>query len=170
MDLVYLAQPYSHPDPQVKEERYHQSCIAAARLMGAGMAVFSPIAHSHSIEVHGMDKVESGDFWLQQDFAVLKHCKAMIILMLPGWNKSHGVAEETGFAKDHNIPIYLMEPTMNADFKVEDFIDAEDASSAAVVAAIDGSLDDEPAEFIDLGEIVPGIEDLLRQKKQEVIY
>ncbi|GIW55540.1 MAG: hypothetical protein KatS3mg082_1944 [Nitrospiraceae bacterium] len=34
--MIYLASPYSHPDPAVREERFHAACRAAAALLLAG--------------------------------------------------------------------------------------------------------------------------------------
>ena len=39
--MSYLANPYSHLDPDVREQRYRAACRAAARLMWAGHIVFS---------------------------------------------------------------------------------------------------------------------------------
>jgi hypothetical protein len=111
MSLVYLASPYSHPDPRVKEERFRLACAAAGRLMKEGECVFSPIAHSHSIEQHFHDgAIEGHDFWLKQDFSILRHCSKLIILALDGWEKSRGVAAEIEFAQGLKIPLEYIEP------------------------------------------------------------
>ena len=51
--MIYLASPYSHPDAVVREQRFRDVCLAAARLIRAGQIVFSPIAHSHPIASGG---------------------------------------------------------------------------------------------------------------------
>lgn len=103
--LVYLATPYSHPDPLVKEARYVEACRKAAELMTDGLLVFCPIAHSHPIETLGMPVIQSGDWWLRQDFAILKACDELIVYKMDGWDKSYGVGKEIEFAKEHNIPV-----------------------------------------------------------------
>lgn len=114
--LIYLASPYSAnnipPDRtanDVRAERFQHACMQAAILMEKGYAVFSPIAHSHSVEVYGMDAPKLGkegyDFWLKQDFSVLINCDEMWVLMLPGWEESKGIAAECSFCKRHDIPI-----------------------------------------------------------------
>lgn len=70
-----------------------------------GEHVFCPIAHSHPIEVHGMDDIKSGDFWLNQDFAILEKCNKMIVYCMPGWEESKGIAREIDFANNLGIPI-----------------------------------------------------------------
>ena len=52
--MIYLASPYSHPDTAVRELRFREACRAAAELIRRGHAVFSPIAHGHSISLAGL--------------------------------------------------------------------------------------------------------------------
>ncbi len=103
--LVYLASPYSCKTKEEREERFTLVCRKAAELMLAGYHVFCPIAHSHPIEVHGMDHIEGHDFWLGQDFAVLEHCEQMFVYKMPGWEFSRGVAAEIQFCNEMYIPI-----------------------------------------------------------------
>ena len=49
MRKIYLAGPYSHPDPTVRAIRFHKLNDKAAELLRAGNLVFSPISHSHPI-------------------------------------------------------------------------------------------------------------------------
>lgn len=91
---IYLASPYSHPDRAVREARFRAACRAAAQLMDAGQRVFSPIAHSHAIEEHGMGERRPADFWLRQDGPLLCCADELWVLMLDGWRESKGVQEE----------------------------------------------------------------------------
>lgn len=106
-NLVYLATPYSKY-PGGREEAYKQACKKAAQLTLDGHKVFCPIAHSHSIEVEGMDLVQEGDWWLTQDFAVLERCDVLMVYQLPGWDTSYGVQAEIAFAKECGIPITML--------------------------------------------------------------
>ena len=126
MNFSYLATPYSVVHPisaqqaiNVRDMRYRRACKMAAELMKNGELVFCPIAHSHAIEVIGMPgEVNSGDFWLKQDFAILQHAKELIVFKMDGWDKSHGVAAEIQFAKDLNIPIrYLDDKVFKRPYK-----------------------------------------------------
>ena len=107
--LTYLASPYSHADPAVRQQRFEAACSAAARLMLAGEAVFSPIAHSHPVERY-FDTIKDGDWWLAQDIPILRHCTAVKVLRLPGWDASKGVARELAIARDLLIPIGYVDP------------------------------------------------------------
>lgn len=102
--LIYLASPYSAPTATERQLRYEEVCKYAAQLMQQD-EIFCPIAHSHPIETLGMDHMEGHEFWLRQDFAILKHCDKMVVYMLPGWDRSHGVKAEVDFCLRHNIPV-----------------------------------------------------------------
>jgi hypothetical protein len=107
----YLASPFSHPDATVREYRRQEACRAAGRLMHDGHNVFSPIAHSCSIEAtFAAGEMQSHDFWLKQDFAILRHAGKLVVLMLDGWEKSYGVGAEIDLAKRLNIPVEFVEP------------------------------------------------------------
>ena len=114
--FIYLASPYSAPKDMdedrasdLREVRYMKACIKAAELMEYGHQVFCPIAHSHPIEVYGMKEIHSGEFWLKQDFAILKHVDAIYVYLMEGWEKSKGIREEINFCIAHGIPIFFLE-------------------------------------------------------------
>ena len=102
-NLVYLASPYSHPDPAVRQARYQAACRAAAWLIGQGHLVFSPIAHSHAIAQHGLP-VDWG-FWEEQDRRLLAACDELWVLMLDGWEDSRGVQAEVAIARKLGKPV-----------------------------------------------------------------
>ena len=71
--LVYLATPYTHPDPAVMEARFLAVNRVAARLMGEGLHIFSPISHTRPIAIAG-DLQHDWEFWKQYDEAILSAC------------------------------------------------------------------------------------------------
>jgi len=117
-DLLYLASPYSAKghDPNspeaghIRQERYETICKVAARMMEQGFHIFCPIAHSHPIEKIGMVDIKNGDWWLEQDYAILQHCREMWVCMLPGWQDSYGINQEILFAQKHGIPVSYIYP------------------------------------------------------------
>jgi len=106
--MMYLASPYSHPDPVVRERRFRAACSAAATLMKRGHAVFSPIAHCHVIAEHGLPT--NWAYWQAYDRDHLMHCDEVIVLMLSGWQKSAGVQAEIRLARELHKPISYVEP------------------------------------------------------------
>jgi len=101
--MIYLASPYSHYDPAVREQRYLDVCRTAVALIKMGHAVFSPIAHSHALVEHGLPVDWS--FWEKHDCHHLNHCDEVVVLMLDGWEASVGVREEVRIAKEMNKPV-----------------------------------------------------------------
>jgi len=106
--IVYLAVPYSHPDPKIREERFKLVNKKAAELINEGYHVFSPISHSHPIALEG-DLPKSWDFWSEYDRAFLKCCEKMFVYKLPGWDVSVGVKGEIEIAEELGIEIIYLE-------------------------------------------------------------
>ena len=101
--LVYLASPYTHDDPAVMEERFQAALRYAARLLGQGVNVFSPIAYTHAMVRQGLP-VDCG-FWKQYGQRWLSVCDSMIVLMLDGWEVSTGVNAEIDIMAAAGKPI-----------------------------------------------------------------
>ena len=96
--MIYLASPYSDPNPQVRQMRFVYVCEAAAALMARGHHIFSPIAHTHPIKTAG-DLGGGWDDWSRYDKWFIRHCEDLWVLCLPGWKDSKGVTAEIAFAK-----------------------------------------------------------------------
>jgi hypothetical protein len=108
--FIYLAQPYSSPDPDVVAYRVEQAFKATAKLMGEGELVFSPIVHTHELGKY-IDPALAAQhaFWMKQDIVILRHAAELRVLVLPGWQQSKGVAQEILVAEMCQIPITFME-------------------------------------------------------------
>lgn len=109
LGYTYLATPYSHPDPEVVQERFKVACAAAARLIGNGEIVFSPIAHSHPI-AQSASLPGNWEFWKRQDFRFLVGASRLLVVRAPGWEESVGVRKEIQLAKDLGIPVEFCDP------------------------------------------------------------
>lgn len=103
-NMIYLASPYSHPDEAVMEARYDEAMSATAFLMNQGIVIFSPIVHCHQLKLR-FNLPGDHNFWLTYDESILRHCFAMWILCIDGWNESKGIASEIEFCKRNNIRI-----------------------------------------------------------------
>jgi len=112
--LVYLACPYTHPDPEVREARFRAANQAAAVLVGAGVHVFSPISHTHPILLAG-ELPHGWEYWEEYDRAVLSTCLALVVLQLEGWDCSTGVRAEVAIAEQLGLPYYFVAPGKLAD-------------------------------------------------------
>ena len=102
--MIYLATPYTkYADGH--EAAFVEACKAAATLMKRGLFVFSPIAHAHPIAAYGsIDNIDN-EFWQHQCAPWLDRCDALIVLMMPGWHESDGVAAEIARAQTANKPV-----------------------------------------------------------------
>jgi hypothetical protein len=106
--LTYLACPYSHPIPEVREWRAKQATFATAELIRErGWNVFSPITHSHPLHITaGLDG--SWQFWERIDTEYISLSARMVVLMLPGWRDSVGIKSEIAIAKKKRVPVFYM--------------------------------------------------------------
>lgn len=110
LELIYLATPYSDPDPLVKEDRFHLANKVTAMLMNLGHVVFSPISHSHPI-AEDADLPGTWEFWENQDRVFLSKCTSVVVINTPGWLTSKGVTAEIEIAhEEFNLPVSLINP------------------------------------------------------------
>ena len=105
--LIYLACPYSHPNRIIRRQRFREVSRAAAQFMKEGHFIFSPISHTHPIAEYGLPL--GWEFWKEYDEAMLKVCKELWVLMLPGWNESRGVTAEIKIAEELRLQILYVE-------------------------------------------------------------
>ena len=108
--MIYLASPYTHADPLVRQRRFESACRAAAELIRQGRIIFSPIAHSHAICAFGVPL--DWRFWERHDLKYLAACDEMVVLMLDGWQQSVGVQAEIAAARALGKPVSFLEPAV----------------------------------------------------------
>lgn len=96
MSYIYLASPYSDPDPAVRQLRYEKVLSAMAMLAENKIPCYCPIAVWHPVSV---DHSLPGDhlFWEKQDQAFLLYCREGWFLNLDGWRTSKGMISEAMF-------------------------------------------------------------------------
>ncbi len=100
--MIYLASPYSHPDRRVCQSRFDAACRKTAEIMRTGRLVFSPVVHGHPLVRFGVP----GDWMYWESFArhQLRWCDELVVLMLDGWEESHGVQAEIRMARELGKP------------------------------------------------------------------
>ena len=98
--MIYLASPYSHPDPAVMQRRFEDVRAVTAALLRRGEIVYSPIVHGHAIAT-AHELPTDHDFWLRHCFAMLERADNLHVLMLDGWKESKGVQAEIDWWKAH---------------------------------------------------------------------
>lgn len=89
--LIYLASPYSHPDPKVMAIRYSLTLGLTTRLLLDGLPVFSPIVYGHQM---ASTLGTSFEAWQSLNDAMIHAASDFAIFRLPGWEQSRGIAHE----------------------------------------------------------------------------
>lgn len=110
--MIYLATPYSHSDPNVREQRFKIAAIIAGKLMSKGLIVFSPIAHTHPIAIFCNLPLDF-DYWMKFDYDFIDKCDKVIVAKLDGWETSKGVQAEIAIAKRLGKPVLFIDEEGN---------------------------------------------------------
>lgn len=105
--LAYLATPYT------KRENYEgfdaamrRAAEIAARLLKAGINVYSPIVHCHTIADCGWIDPRARKFWQPICDVIADRCDTLIVAHMEGWRESEGIAHEVELFKRAGKPIY----------------------------------------------------------------
>jgi len=101
--LIYLASPYTHPDPEIQHLRYLEACYATVALTQRGFVVFSPIVHSHALVPLGLGG--TWEFWEHIDREFISRCDELVVLKIAGWKESVGVQAEIAIAGELRKPV-----------------------------------------------------------------
>lgn len=110
--MIYLASPYNSPHAAIRLARYEAVLRVAANMMAKGEQVFCPIAYGHQFTVAGVFPTPEArwEYFKLFDYEMLFLCEKLVVLKLPGWDESVGVAEEIKWAEQEAMPIEYMEP------------------------------------------------------------
>lgn len=108
-DLVYLATPYTKY-PEGITLAYIHACKLAARLLRVGIKVYSPIAHTHAIAVHGSIDPLDLSIWLPFDAALIAKSDLLLVAMMQGWEESVGIRHEIDAFVEADKPVLFLDP------------------------------------------------------------
>ena len=115
--FIYVAAPYSHPDPAIEDDRVKQITSFMAKMVKCEDFLpirylpLSPVVHCHEIaRVSGLDG--SWETWQPYCFKLLDLCQIMVVLKLPGWIESKGVQAECEEAARRMMPVLFSEPDL----------------------------------------------------------
>ena len=97
LDLEYLGTPYSNGNDYLMNFRSEMVDMIATDLTNQGRAIYSPISSWHTIACK-FKMPRTFEFWETLNLSFLKQCKKLIVVMLPGWEESTGLAGEIEFA------------------------------------------------------------------------
>jgi len=105
--MLYLASPFSHPAAAVRQYRYKKACRATAKLIAAGIPVFSPLCNSvPAVELGGLEAEHST--FMAVDIPILQRSDEILVLALDGWTESKGVKQEMFEALSLRKPVTVI--------------------------------------------------------------
>lgn len=120
--IVYLASPYTHPDPNIREENFKKVSTLAADMNSRGIVTISPITYGHTL-LNFKEMPHDWLFWKNFCLSFLQHCEEIVVYKMPGWDKSNGIAEELAYANEKGIKISYVEYEGDENLKVSKIID-----------------------------------------------
>lgn len=97
--MIYIASPYTHRDPNVREFRYHAVACFCGEKAKEGLVVYSPIVHWHQISII-CDLPFEIDYWHRNCRELLAKADELWIYCLPGWSTSKGITAETMYWRE----------------------------------------------------------------------
>lgn len=107
--LAYLATPYSKY-PLGIEQAFVDAAKLAAKLLQSGLRVYSPIAHTHPLAIHGNIDPLDHEIWMPFDEAMMKACDVLIVAHMAGWSTSKGIDIEVKYFQKMKRPIFDLYP------------------------------------------------------------
>lgn len=102
----YLAHPYSSETIEERIANFELACRRSAKLLLKGYNIFSPIVHSHPIEMASPEMMawpqeKLWKFWLDVDVAILEYVGFTGLILSPGWHESRGCRREYEWFTTH---------------------------------------------------------------------
>ena len=104
----YFANPYTHTDKKVVEERVQEQRRLAAHLIKQGYYLLQPIEMCHTMALE-YDLPTGYEYWKKRDRGMIDLCFGTIVCLMDGWDKSVGVLDELEYTKQLGKPIKYLD-------------------------------------------------------------
>ena len=119
--MIYVSSPYTSADAATVEYRVTAVEMFTGELLRRGVTAFSPIAHSHRIAKSANPPLPTAwEWWRKHDQEYILSSGALVVLMLPGWQESKGVADEIELAQRSQLPVLYFQVGGNLDLLAEE--------------------------------------------------
>lgn len=105
--MIYVASPYSHPNPAVRRARYMAVAKHTAWWLRQGYPVFSPVVYGHHI-AQEFSIPYIFDAWAPLLKSALSSARVLAVLQIDGWDQSVGVRNERRLAEEFVVPEILV--------------------------------------------------------------
>lgn len=100
----YVGTPYSKY-PGGIDLAFKVTCRITAEFIRRGVPVFSPIAHSHPVAVHGGIDPLDHKIWLPADAPMVRAAHGLIVVQMDTWAESVGLRHEIEAVKAAGKPV-----------------------------------------------------------------
>ena len=98
--MIYLASPYSDPDPHTRVQRYYSVMECVKNLVKQNIIVFSPILHNHEL-ASKCNLPKDAKYWQTHNENFMSIAEEIFVLASNGWKTSLGVQVEIKWALDN---------------------------------------------------------------------
>lgn len=103
--MIYLAAPYTHPNPAIREWRVQTAALYAAARRIQGEQIYCAIVECHTVERYLPGDKGAVEHWVEYNQIMMLGSDRMEILPLPGVYKSRGVQLEMDFWIANKSPV-----------------------------------------------------------------
>lgn len=102
--MIYIASPYSHPEPEIRSKRFYIALYYAGALKKEGIVCFSPIVYGHHFALHNWTDTDH-ESWLDFNNKMMDMADEIHMLQINGWRESRGMQYEAAYAMENDIPL-----------------------------------------------------------------
>lgn len=102
--FAYIATPYSKFDSGI-ERAWIEACKVTAEFVRRGISVYSPIAHTHPVAIHGGIDPLDHELWMAMDKAMMEAASELYVIHMVGWKESKGITMEIAEFKRTQKPV-----------------------------------------------------------------
>ena len=115
----YLAAPLSSGDVTLEASRAFAASRVAGMMMDEDITLYSPLSHGWLLKQFHGDRPH--DWWMAHCLPMLDRFEYLVVLCLPGWDKSEGVQLEIEHALAAGIKLRWLAPSprLIADFNLD---------------------------------------------------
>ncbi len=111
--MIYVASPYSHPDPLIRRTRFLLAQDFIAHCMETMNVIpFSPIVYGHEFAIKYSAPTDA-QYWLIFNNNMMRRSECIFMLKIDGWKESQGMELELKIAKLLQIPIVEFDANFN---------------------------------------------------------
>lgn len=113
--FTYVAAPLKHENKSVEEARIRLANLYTTVLLEQGRIVYCPIVYSYCFKPLGLCLPIPETTWIAHSIYMMAAANDLLVLEIPGYKESIGVAAEIAYAELYSIPI---EYSSNVNLKI----------------------------------------------------